>query len=157
MGSQRRGKVGANARIVAGVAAPAHELGGPPAGRLYPEWDVIAKELVANLRAESGRYPGDPKLAQLVGELSLASAEFRRLWATHTVREKAHDWKVVHNPIVGELRLRYETLRLPDDPDLALIVYIAEPASPTANALSLLASWITDPAIVEDDQRINRG
>jgi len=124
---------------------------------LYPEWDVIAKELVANLRAESGRYPGDPKLAQLVGELSLASAEFRRLWATHTVREKAHDWKVVHNPIVGELRLRYETLRLPDDPDLALIVYIAEPASPTANALSLLASWITDPAIVEDDQRINRG
>ncbi|WP_410648561.1 helix-turn-helix transcriptional regulator [Amycolatopsis sp. cmx-4-54] len=116
------------------------------ARELHPEWETVAKEIVANLRSESGKYPDDPRFAQLVGELSLGSEAFRKLWATHTVREKAHAWKVVANPIVGELRLRYETLRLPDDPGQALVIYTAEPGSDTERALRLLASWVADPA-----------
>ncbi|MFC9254171.1 helix-turn-helix transcriptional regulator [Amycolatopsis thailandensis] len=116
------------------------------AREMHPEWATVAKEVVANLRSESGKYPDDPYLAQLVGELSLGSEEFRKLWAKHTVREKAHSWKVMINPIVGELRLRYETLRLPDDPDLALVIYTAEPGSDSERALGLLASWVADPA-----------
>jgi len=116
------------------------------AREMHPEWETVAKEVVANLRSESGKYPDDPYLAQLVGELSLGSDEFRKLWAKHTVREKAHAWKVVLNPVVGELRLRYETLRLPDDPDQALVIYTAEPGSDSERALGLLASWVADPA-----------
>ena len=111
---------------------------------LHPEWDAVAGEVVANLRAESGRHPGDPRLAQLVGELSLGSETFRKLWAAHTVREKAHCWKAMRNPIVGDLRLRYETLRLPDDPDQGIVIYHAEPGSDSERALGLLASWIAD-------------
>jgi transcriptional regulator with XRE-family HTH domain len=113
------------------------------AKELHPEWDAVSREVVANLRAESGRHPGDPRLAQLIGELSLGSAEFRKLWAEHTVREKAQGWKVMLNPVVGELRLRYETLRLPDDPDQGLVIYHAEPGSDSERALGLLASWVT--------------
>lgn len=116
------------------------------ARELHPEWETVAKEVVANLRSESGKYPEDPYLAQLVGELSLGSEEFRKLWAKHTVREKAHAWKVMINPVVGELRLRYETLRLPDDPDQALVIYTPEPGSDSERALGLLASWVADPA-----------
>ncbi|KFU82654.1 Helix-turn-helix domain-containing protein [Amycolatopsis lurida] len=116
------------------------------AREMHPEWETVAKEVVANLRSESGKYPDDPYLAQLVGELSLASEEFRKLWAKHTVREKAHAWKVMINPIVGELKLRYETLRLPADPDQALVIYTAEPGSDSERALRLLASWVADPA-----------
>lgn len=47
---------------------------------------------------------------------------------------------------MGELRLRYETLRLPDDPDQALVIYTAEPGSDSERALRLLASWVADPA-----------
>ena len=112
------------------------------AKELHPEWDAVAREVVANLRAESGRHPGDPELARLIGELSLASAEFGKLWAEHTVREKAQGWKVMRNPVVGELRLRYETLRLPDDPGQGLVIYHAEPGSESERALGLLASWI---------------
>ncbi|MER6669763.1 helix-turn-helix transcriptional regulator [Amycolatopsis japonica] len=119
---------------------------GEHARELHPEWETVAKEIVANLRSESGRYPDDPYLTQLVGELSLGSEDFRKLWAKQTVREKAHAWKVMINPIVGELRLRYETLRLPDDPDQALVIYTAEPGSESDRALRLLASWVTDPA-----------
>ncbi|SED59201.1 Helix-turn-helix domain-containing protein [Amycolatopsis tolypomycina] len=111
---------------------------------LYPEWDTVSREVVANLRAESGRHPGDPELARLVDELSRASAEFRELWAEHAVREKAQGWKVLANPVVGELRLRYETLRLPDDPDQGLVIYHAEPGSESERALGLLASWVAE-------------
>jgi hypothetical protein len=110
----------------------------------HPEWDSIAKEVVANLRAETGKYPDDPRLAQLIGELSMHSPEFRKLWAGHTVKEKTSGIKVMINPVVGELRLRYETLRLPED-DQGLIIYTADPGSDSERALRLLSSWVTTP------------
>jgi len=33
------------------------------------------------------------------------------------------------------------TIELPADPGLTMLVYTAEPGSPTADALTLLASW----------------
>jgi transcriptional regulator with XRE-family HTH domain len=114
------------------------------ARELHPEWDAIAKEVVANLRSETGRYPDDPRLARLVRELSVRNEEFRKLWAGHVVNEKAHGVKLMHNPVVGELRLHYETLRLPADPDQALIIYAADPGSGSERALGLLASWIAE-------------
>ncbi|HEX3814201.1 MAG TPA: helix-turn-helix transcriptional regulator [Mycobacteriales bacterium] len=114
------------------------------AAELHPEWDSLSREVVANLRSEAGRHPDDPRLAQLIGELSLRSEEFRRLWAGHAVREKAHGVKRIRNPIVGDMSLRYETLRLADDPDQALLIYTAEPGSDSDRALRLLASWVAD-------------
>jgi hypothetical protein len=49
--------------------------------------------------------------------------------------------KVLHHPVVGDLELTYETMELPGDPGLAIHVYAAEPASASADALGLLASW----------------
>jgi transcriptional regulator with XRE-family HTH domain len=114
------------------------------AKELYPEWDTVAREVVANLRAEGGRHPGDSEFTRLVEELSRGSAEFRALWAEHAVQEKAQGWKVMRNPVVGELRLRYETLRLPGDPDQGMVIYHAEPGSDSARALGLLAAWIAE-------------
>jgi transcriptional regulator with XRE-family HTH domain len=111
---------------------------------IHPEWDVIAKELVANLRAEAGKYPDDPHLAQLIGELSVHSAEFRKLWAGHLVKEKSSGIKVMTNPVVGELRLRYETVRLSED-DQSVVIYTAEPGSDSERALQMLASWVATP------------
>ena len=126
---------------------------GDQAKELYPEWDAVAREVVANLRAEGGRHPGDPEFARLVEELSLASAEFRELWTEHAVREKAQGWKVLRNPVVGELRLRYETLRLPDDPDQGLVIYHAEPGSASEHALRLLASWVAEAPLTRANVR----
>jgi hypothetical protein len=36
-------------------------------------------------------------------------------------------------------------MELPADPGLTLLVYTAEPSSPTQDALSLLASWAATP------------
>jgi hypothetical protein len=111
---------------------------------LYPDWKRLAPEVAANLRAEAGRYPDDPDLAATVGELSMRSDAFRRMWARQSVKEKSHGDKRIVNPIVGELTVHYETFRLPGDPDQMLATYTAEPGSASENALRMLASWVAD-------------
>ncbi|MEU2617143.1 helix-turn-helix transcriptional regulator [Streptomyces sp. NPDC007157] len=111
---------------------------------LFVEWEQKAIDIVCLLRMDAGCFPDDTRLSALVGELSVKSEEFRRLWATHDVKEKSHGVKRLHHPLVGELSLSYESFRMPDDPDQSLVTYHAEPGSASAEALRLLASWGTD-------------
>jgi transcriptional regulator with XRE-family HTH domain len=111
---------------------------------LFVDWERKANDSVALLRMDAGSHPDDPRLSALVGELSVKSEEFRRLWATHDVKETCHGVQRLHHPLVGELDLRIETFRLADDPEQSLVTYHAEPGSPSAEAIRLLASWGTD-------------
>ncbi|GAA3928508.1 helix-turn-helix transcriptional regulator [Streptomyces gulbargensis] len=114
----------------------------PNARDLYAEWECKAVEVVSALRLYAGCYPDDPELLALVGELSVRSEEFRSLWAAHTVTDKGHGTKVLRHPLVGEMTLSYESLKVAgDDPDLMLVTYQAEPGSASADALRLLAQW----------------
>ncbi|MFH8560705.1 helix-turn-helix domain-containing protein [Streptomyces sp. NPDC017988] len=115
---------------------------------LFVDWEQKASDIVSYLRMDAGCYPNDTELSALVGELSVKSDEFRRLWATHDVREKGHGVKRMRHPLVGELTLAYETLRLPDDCDQSLVMYHAEPGSASAQGLRLLASWGRDASSV---------
>ena len=96
---------------------------------------------MAILRTEAGRNPYDKGLTALIGELSTRSDEFRTRWAAHDVRLHRTGSKTLHHPVVGDLELAYEVLELAADPGLVLNVYTVEPASPSADALHLLASW----------------
>ncbi|MCQ4206857.1 helix-turn-helix transcriptional regulator [Streptomyces longispororuber] len=113
----------------------------PAARDLYPEWPAVAAETVAYLRLDAGPHPKDPQLATLVGELSLASEDFRRLWADHQVKEKTYGAKRMTHPVAGELTMPYETLTVSGEPDQALVVYTPEPGSVTEERLRLLGSW----------------
>ncbi|MEV2249725.1 helix-turn-helix transcriptional regulator [Streptomyces sp. NPDC050147] len=116
----------------------------PASRELFVDWEQKATDMVSFLRMEAGCFPNDPLLSALVGELSVKSEEFRSLWATHDVKEKSHGVKRMHHPLVGDLTLSYETLRLPDDHDQSLVTYHAQPDSASAQALRLLASWGAD-------------
>ncbi len=116
----------------------------PDYRELFVEWEQKATDIVSYLRMDAGCHPDDPLLSALVGELSVKSEEFRRLWATHDVKEKSHGVKRMHHPLVGHLELSFETFKLVDDQEQSLITYHAEPGSPSAEALRLLASWGTD-------------
>ena len=107
----------------------------------YPDWDLAADICVAILRTEAGRDPHDKGLHDLVGELSTRSEDFRRRWAAHNVRLHGTGTKHFHHHVVGELTLAYESLDMVAEPGLTLTIYAAEPDSPTADALALLASW----------------
>jgi transcriptional regulator with XRE-family HTH domain len=117
-----------------------------PASRdFYPDWDVFAQMCVAIMRAEAGRDPHDRGLQDLVGEPSTQSETFRRLWGSHDVRTHGSGTKRFHHPEVGDLTLAYEELAITAEPGLILMVYTAEPGSPSAEKLHLLASLAADP------------
>ncbi|HEX4221670.1 MAG TPA: helix-turn-helix transcriptional regulator [Pseudonocardiaceae bacterium] len=118
----------------------------PESRNLFADWDTKASDVVGQLRLDAGQHTNDPLLAELIGELSMKSADFRTKWATHNVKRKTHDTIRLSHPLVGELTLRYETFTLPGDQEQSLSVYHAEPASSSADALRLLASWGADAA-----------
>ncbi|PJN38468.1 transcriptional regulator [Streptomyces sp. CB02959] len=108
---------------------------------LYADWRGKAADVAAYLRLDIGRHPDDPRSTALLDELSTASPEFREAWAEHRLKDKTHGRYVYRHPVVGELDLGFETLRLPDDPDQALIAHTVEEGTPSETALRLLASW----------------
>ncbi|WP_019135394.1 helix-turn-helix transcriptional regulator [Cellulomonas massiliensis] len=118
----------------------------PAAREFYPDWDLFAEMCVAIMRAEAGRDPHDTGLQDLVGELSTRSDVFRRLWGAHDVRTHGAGTKRFHHPVVGDLTLAYEELAITAEPGQVLMVYTAEPGSPSAERLRLLASWAAEPA-----------
>jgi transcriptional regulator with XRE-family HTH domain len=113
----------------------------PAAPEFYQEWDRLASDTVALLRADAGRNPTDRGLSDLIGELSTRSDIFRVRWADHNVRQHRSGIKHFHHPVVGDISLAYESLELVADPGLVLNGYSAEPGSASQDALNLLASW----------------
>jgi len=112
----------------------------PAAPDFYADWDRVAPAAVAGLRASAGADLDDPRLTELVGELSLKSDAFRRLWARHDVRDKTTGAKRFIHPQVGELTLSYESFAVSGAPGQLLTVYHAEPDTPSGQALALLSS-----------------
>ncbi|MFD7288904.1 helix-turn-helix transcriptional regulator [Streptomyces sp. NPDC059863] len=108
-------------------------------GERYPDRDMVAREVVGQLRIAAGVVPDDPELWELVNELKAGSAEFRHHWAQHTVRTKAYGLKRIDHPELGSLTLSYEITRFPQDTELSLLVYTAAPGTPEDKALQSLA------------------
>jgi transcriptional regulator with XRE-family HTH domain len=119
----------------------------PDARDFYPDWDRVAVNTVAGLREAAGSDLNDPELIEVVGELSLKSADFRRLWARHDIRQKTRETKRFRHPVVGELTLEYESLTVNSAPGQQLVVYQAEPGSCSEHALSLLGGLIASKAM----------
>jgi transcriptional regulator with XRE-family HTH domain len=113
----------------------------PRGADFYPDWDEAVDDVVALMRTEAGRSPFDKVLTDLIGELSTRSETFRARWARHDVRLHLTGAKRLRHPVVGDLDLRFETMELPADPGLALLLYTAEPGSESEQALTFLASW----------------
>ncbi|WP_037570612.1 helix-turn-helix transcriptional regulator [Phaeacidiphilus oryzae] len=112
-----------------------------PAGRrFYQDWDRAAQSAVANLREAAGFDPDHPRLRELVTALSEGSSHFARLWRAHDVRGKTRDAKHLVHPDVGPLTLTYQSFDVREAPGQQLVIYHAEPATPSAEALKLLGS-----------------
>ncbi|GLW56769.1 helix-turn-helix transcriptional regulator [Kitasatospora phosalacinea] len=121
----------------------------PGSRDFFVDWEEGARATVAVLRAEAGREPHDLALRELVGELSTLSSDFRTMWASHDVLIRHEGTKRLNHPGVGRVELTFRQLNLPlplppspSSPPRAahdLIVYAAEPGSPSEDRLGLLA------------------
>lgn len=124
-----------------------------PRGRTaYRERADSAEQIVALLRAASGRTPWDATLRELIDELTEHSPEFRELWGAHDVRIHLAGVKLFRHPDVGDLDLFYEAMQLPSDPGLQFVGFTAEPGSASDDALRLLGS-LSAPAATTRRQK----
>jgi transcriptional regulator with XRE-family HTH domain len=110
-----------------------------------PAWDLAAAGLVAGFRQSVGTDTDDPRFVELVGELSLASPHFRRLWARHDVRGREGAPVRFDHPQVGTLHLNREKLAVNGTDGMMLVVYHPDAGTDDADKLALLAS-ATAPA-----------
>jgi transcriptional regulator with XRE-family HTH domain len=103
----------------------------------YPDWDRVAGDLIASLKTESVHT--DPHTEHLVNELTItAGALFTERWSAPPVLPPRTGVERLLHPDVGELRLAYETLQLPDNDYQRLVIYLPADDA-TAVALDRLA------------------
>ncbi|MBH5335579.1 helix-turn-helix domain-containing protein [Streptomyces pactum] len=114
----------------------------PDAKALHPDWEQLAAETVATMRAEAGRRP--ELLCRIVCELLDNSADFRRHWEAQAVTERTHGTKRIRNPLVGEVEVTYQVLLLPSDDGQVLCTYTGARGSRTERALRELAALTRD-------------
>jgi transcriptional regulator with XRE-family HTH domain len=112
----------------------------PAAREFYQDWENSARAKVAHLRAAAGSDLDDPRLTELVDELSFKSPDFCRLWARHDVIGKTREAKRLHHRDVGDLTLSCEVFNINSAPGQQLLIFQAEPGSPSERALALLGS-----------------
>ena len=112
----------------------------PAARQFHQPWERSAHATVANLRRASASDPEHPRLTALIETLTCGSREFAELWTSQEVRGKTRDAKRFQHPEVGPLTLDYQAFDVRERPELQLIVYLAEPGGPDAEALALLGT-----------------
>ncbi|MCX5418206.1 helix-turn-helix transcriptional regulator [Streptomyces sp. NBC_00078] len=110
-----------------------------PGRTLYGVSDAseFRHHVVMELRATVARYPNDPDLTDLVGELRDGSTDFARLWERHDVQAAPMLTKTFHHPVVGEVTVNCDNLALTDR-DQHLVLYSAPVGSRDAETLALL-------------------
>jgi transcriptional regulator with XRE-family HTH domain len=109
----------------------------PPQQR-NEEWKELVRVVLAQFRAEYGRFIEDPWWAQQIAELSRISPEFQELWAHHDLRDVPERRKSMHHPQVGELTFDFRWFRTTDSEHLRLVIYTPRSHSGTAEKIERL-------------------
>jgi hypothetical protein len=139
VGTVSPGCVGLQAWILA--SATSTSCLDPRIRDLYADWDAVAAEAVERLRMDAVHTPGDRRLNDLVGELSLQDDDFRLWWRSHGVRAASGGRKRLRHPLVGPLELDWQAMALNATPGQTLVTYTAPRGTPSYDALHLLTSW----------------
>lgn len=114
----------------------------------YADWETVASDAAAILRVDTAANPNDRFLNELIGELTVKSDDFRRMWAEHKVYECTYGSKRLTHPLAGRIDIDYEALDVPGSPDQKMFIYTASPGSKSQDALDLLASWATENSTI---------
>lgn len=94
-----------------------------PEARLFVvNWEVRARRLVAEFRADCRGRLEEPELQRLVNELSQASADFERFWKQHDVLERQGGQRAFNHPKKGNINFQQVTLRPVEQEQLKLVL-----------------------------------
>jgi transcriptional regulator with XRE-family HTH domain len=99
----------------------------------YVDWHPIARICVGYVRA-AAEGEDAPRLAELIGELSLRDPDFRTWWAERHASYQTHGTKTFVHPTAGRYPLDWQTLRTTDEHQTLMVM--TAPAD--SNSLAVL-------------------
>jgi len=111
----------------------------PADGRTGESWQRTARTLVAALRFHGD--PTDPRLQEIVGELSVRDADFRAMWADHEARPYDSGIAPVLVEGFGFGDIAWQMLNVPGD--LYMVLWLAPPNTFAAAAIAHLTAGLT--------------
>jgi transcriptional regulator with XRE-family HTH domain len=119
----------------------------PIAGELYDDIEARRAAAAAGLRAFASPDVEDPELTELVGELSVKSPDFRRLWSRHDVKPMhgALPRLGIRHPQLGPIDLHHQKLKIPGTGGQVLGLLYAEPGTRSEQAVAMLAATMEKP------------
>jgi hypothetical protein len=107
----------------------------PAVRRLIANWELEARRVLSQFRAETTPIRDEPAIRSVVGRLLEASAEFAAWWPRHDVAGYESRVREFDHPVAGRLRFRHEQLVPSGHPDLRVVVYLPLPGDDSVDRL----------------------
>jgi transcriptional regulator with XRE-family HTH domain len=109
----------------------------PYTRQLIVDWDIHARQALAEFRAATTLSRTDPELVELVAELSGASATFAEWWAEHDVAGFETRLRRFVHPAAGPLTFEYQQLAPVEWPSLRVVCLLPLPGDDSAERLAV--------------------
>ncbi len=109
-----------------------------PATRdLIVDWDIHARQALAEFRAATTGVRNDPRMRTLVGLLTSASPEFGTWWSEHDVSGFETRLRRFDHPAAGRLTFEYQQLSPAEWPALRVVTQLPVPGDDSAERLAV--------------------
>jgi transcriptional regulator with XRE-family HTH domain len=104
---------------------------------LIVDWDIHARQALAEFRAATTAHRNDPELVELVGKLGAESAEFAAWWPERNVSQFETRLRRFRHPVAGILTFEYQQLAPVEWPSLRVTCQLPVPGDDSAERLSV--------------------
>ncbi|TRW89308.1 helix-turn-helix domain-containing protein [Mycolicibacterium sp. 018/SC-01/001] len=108
----------------------------------YPDWDVIAGQVVAGLRSAAAAYPGG-EVGSLIEHLLAEDQSFAQLWSTQDVYARTVGEKRFSIKGFGVITLQFESFGVDGAPGQTLFVYFPARGSSDETAFARLRARVS--------------
>ena len=109
----------------------------PSTRELIVDWDIHARQALAEFRAGTTAVRGDAEFAELVACLSAASEEFATWWPEHDVAQFETRIRRFRHPAAGVLTFEYQQLAPVEWPGLIVTCQLPVPGDDSAERLAV--------------------
>jgi transcriptional regulator with XRE-family HTH domain len=109
----------------------------PAVRELVVDWDVHARQTLAEFRAATAERRAEPDHVELVERLVEASPEFAAWWPEHAVARFETRLRRFHHPAAGELTFEYQQLEPLEWPGLRVVCHLPLPGDDSAQRLAV--------------------
>jgi transcriptional regulator with XRE-family HTH domain len=109
----------------------------PATRELIVDWDIHARQALAEFRAATSSLRHDDAMVELVDLVTAESEEFAAWWPQHDVSDFETRLRRFAHPAAGELTFEYQQLTPAEWPTLRVVAQLAVPGDDSAQRLAV--------------------